>query len=317
MYYTTLHQVRTYLRLGDAQTQDDELIKVFALQSTRSIDRYCKRRFDVYRDTVEYDYPVPPVNRIGVFSVQHWVASMNWVAGDVMGKLALSEDLLLVITLTNGDGTTIAADDYVLEPNNLWPKNTVRLKRGSGITWQYDESGNRKQVVTLDGYFGYHTRYADLAWVNSLDTLQSGITDTDTSLSVADADGIAGDSLAVRFQVGNQIRLTHPTTSAIEFMDIIEVDTAANTLTVSRGFNGTTAVAFPSGVAIYVYRPMDDIVLACTRLVAWRYRQKDADSFNREILLGTGEMIIPTDMPADVQRLLPAPKGERLAGVSL
>jgi hypothetical protein len=96
----------------------------------------------------------------------------------------------------------------------------------------------------------------------------------------------------------------------VEFIYITAIDYDTNDLTVVRGYAGTSAVAHLANEQIYVYRIAPDIEMACTRLVVWRYRQKDTDSFNREIILGTGELIIPTDMPEDVARLLPTPKEE-------
>lgn len=310
MHYCTLYQVREYLGLGATETQDDNKLKTFIAQSVSSIDRYCGRRFDVRYESRSFDYPLPARDRIGVYSAEQMIWTLNRFGYWATGRLKLDEDLLELISVTNGDGVAISLSDLTIEPANIYPKNTLKLKEGSGTTWQYDSDGNREQIIPIVAYWGYHDRYTSDAWVDSLDTLQVDVSASATTITVSDADGDAGDGLAYRFQAGNMIRLTNGDDD-VEYMFIQSINYTTNVLTVQRGYNGTAGVAQTSTTVIYVYRPADDIVLACTRLVSWRYRQKDADSFNREILLGTGEMIIPTDMPSDVQRLLPAPKRGR------
>jgi hypothetical protein len=239
-----------------------------------------------------------------------WVSTMNQMSSYTENKLRVYEDLLEPITITNGDGTTIASTSYTMKPANSYPKYSIKLKDSSGVVWEYDSGGNREQVIDVEGYWGYNPDYST-CWVDTLDTVQSGMDAVTTTVDVASAAGITADLQDYRFQAGNLIKI-ETSGEDDEFLLIVSVNYLANELTVVRGYNGTSAVSHSSADKIYVYRPWANVELACTRLVVWRYRQKDADSFNREILLGTGEIIIPTGMPADVRRLLPTSKEDRL-----
>jgi hypothetical protein len=51
--------------------------------------------------------------------------------------------------------------------------------------------------------------------------------------------------------------------------------------------------------------PPDDIIHACTRLVAFLYRQKDTSAdIDRPMMTGDGVTIMPSSMPQDVKSLL-------------
>jgi hypothetical protein len=219
----------------------------------------------------------------------------------------LDEDLLSVETLTNGDDNEITSSDYILLRENRYPKYAIQLKEDSSYVWEADSAGNKKQVISVDGMWGWHHFPNDM-WVSSLDTVRDNpLSNSATSLEVSDADGIAGDAVPTRFQAGNMIKIEN------EFCFVLEVDTDTNLLTISRGYNGTTAAQHAQGTTIYVYRPMENIVLATIRGVVWRYRQKDVDVFDKTQILGTGAIIIPSNLPADVLELLPAPKPPQLS----
>ncbi len=302
MNYATLHQVRQYLGLKTAETADDARLTRFIRESCQGIDEYCGRRFDVRQETRLLDYPIPVKSTFGHYSAEDFASWMNATADLGQGRLAVDDDLLAVTALLNGNGEAITAADYVLEPANVYPKHTIRLKSGSSLYWQPATDGTREQVISVSGLWGYHPRYAD-AWVDSLDTVNDApLAAAATTVNVNDADGPAGDGETIRFQAGNLLRLES------EFLDVVAVDTTLNRLTVKRGANGTTAAQHAAGTAIYVYRPLENVVLAAIRLTAWRYRQKDVDAFDKTAILGTGFAIIPAAIPADVKALLPAPK---------
>jgi hypothetical protein len=307
MDYVTLTQVRAYRNMAAGETADDAKLQTFIKTASRSIDEYCRRRFDVRRETRLFDYPIKAVSAFGVYNADAWVSMMN-AAGDLgQGVLRVDDDLLSVETLLNGDGSTIANTDYVLEPANVSIKNAIRLLSSSGLTWLPGTSGRREQVISVTGPWGYHTRYAE-AWADSLDTVQNNpLTAGGTSLTVSDADGISADLQTPRFQSGQLLKIEN------EFVSVVSVNTTSNVLTIKRAANGTVAAQHAQGTAISLYRPVDTIVQATLRMVAWLYTQKDANSFDRETILGTGVAITPSAMPADVVKLLPAPKPLRLS----
>lgn len=295
MHYATLYQVRQYLRREGADpTVDDNRLIQFINEAVRLIDNYKGRRFDCRLETRYFDYPERRRETIG-----------NYSEPALIGKdyLRLDDDLLAVSTLTNGDGTSIASTAYTLHPKNLYPKHKIELVSSSGVTWLTDAEGDKRQVISLTGYWGYHDRYNSEAWEDSLDTVQDDpLTSGATTLTVSDADGVALDGSLQRFQAGQMLKIES------EFLLVSAVSTARNVLTVKRGYNGTTAASHVKTTPVYIWRPMANIVAACTRLVAWRYRQKDVDVFDKSAILGTGLKIIPSNMPPDVVQLLGAPK---------
>lgn len=302
MHYSTLHEVRAYLRLTGTETADDDLLTFFIGGSVRAIDEYTRRRFDVRLETRSFDYPFPKRDLMGVYDVEMWVYQMNAAADYSKQRLRMDDDLLEVVTLTNGNGVEIDSSDYYLSPANMYPKHAVRLVSGSGVTWQYGENGETAQVIDVEGYWGRHRRY-ERAWVDSGDDVQNDpLAIAETVLEVSDYSGATADLESPRFQVGQMLKI------GSEFVFVQSINTVDNELTIERGYNGTTAVEHVQGTAIYVYRPEQNIRLACSRLAAWRYRQKDVDTFDKSAILGSGIAIIPSTMPADVRELLPFPK---------
>jgi hypothetical protein len=261
------------------------------------------RRGDIRRETRLYDYPIQRRDAFGLYDVSAFVAQMN-AAGDLsQGRLRLDDDLLALESVTNGDGTAITLTNLVLEAPNLYPKSALRFKSGSGLYWLPGTDGTREQVINVTGWWGYHPQY-DSAWVDSLDTVQDtgGISASATSIKVSDADGAAADLDSPRFQAGQLIKIES------EFVSVISVNATSNTLTVQRAYNGTVAATHAKTTTIYLYRPYENLVLAATRFAVWRYRQKDANVFDKTVSFETGTTIIPAAVPADVRSLLPVPR---------
>jgi hypothetical protein len=305
MDYVTLTQVRAYRSLVAGETVDDAKLQGFIRGACQFIDTYCGRRFDVRRETRLLDYPIRARSAFGVYNAQAWVDAMN-AAGELgQGVLRMDADLLSVETLLNGDGTTIANTDYVLEPANASVRHTTRLLASAGVMWQPGTNGRREQVISVTGLWGYHPDYAS-AWADSLDTVRDNpLTIGATSLTVTDADGVSADLQTPRFQSGQLLKIES------EFVSVVAVNTTSNVLTIKRAANGTVAAAHAQSTPIVIYRPSENIVQAALRLVAWRYTQKDANTFDRTTILGTGIAITPSSVPPDVLALLPAPKPMR------
>ena len=294
-YYATLTQVKALRDLSG--TTDDALLMEFLYQATDWINTWKERRFDVHQETRYFDVPGDPTfKKFGYYPGIAQGAQSNQV-------LRMDGDLLSVVTLTNGDTTVIPAAGYWLEDRNLYPRHSIRLK--SSYTWEADADGETHQVISVNGLWGYHDHY-DKAWVDSGDELQAGISAAATSLTVADYTGAADDLLSPRFQVGQMICIDS------EFMLITAitagVGAAADTLTVQRAFNGTTAATHLINAPVYVFRLMGIVVRSTLRLVQWMYTQKDVDTFDRTYVLGAGVVNVPTALPTDVRAFLGAKK---------
>ena len=306
MHYATLTQVRNYLRLTDTETDDDSQLTDFINQAVIAIDKYSRRRFDIYRATRNYDAPhAGKVERMGVYSVEMWVYQMNAVADAFSLRLRLDTDLLEVIEFLNGDGSEIEVADYVFKPANEYPKFVINLRRSSDVMWQSNSAGSYEQVISIDGYWGYHPRYPD-AFIDSLDTVQDNpLTNSATTLTVSNADGTAGDLAFPRFQAGQMLRLQSGTSTVTEFVFVIEVNDDTNELRIARGYNGTTAAEHVQTTGIDIFRPYKNIELGCIRAVAHAYRLKDTDVESVARIIGTGVQITPESLPATVRQLLP------------
>jgi len=163
--YCTRAQLRSYLGLKTAATEDDELLDALITRSSRAIDRYTRRWFYELTDTREYDDPP--------------------------GKyvLFLDADLLSLTTLTiDGSETT----NYKLRPHNRTPYQWVEITYGSGDRFVW--TNTPQDSVSVEGEWGWHDDYGN-AWVTSGDTVQNTteITAAGTTLEVAD-----GANFAVR-----------------------------------------------------------------------------------------------------------------------
>lgn len=292
MNYATLTQLKAYL--NQVPTGVDNLLLDFLDQASRFIEHQKGRRFDVRRETRRFDIP-----GLSAHTPLGYYPGIRQ-AGSAQGVLCLDEDLLSLETLTNGDGTAITAGEYVLEPANLYPKKRIRL---TDTIWAMPYTGITRQAISVTGLWGFHDNYSE-AWVDSLDSVQTegGISAGATALRVTDSDGTAGDLGGPRFQSGQLVRIGD------ELALVISTNHNTNELVIRRGYNGSTAAAHDQGAAISIFRPMSIVVISCIRLAAWRYKQKDVDSFDKTYLLGSGVVNVPTALPTDVIRFLGAGK---------
>ena len=233
----TVARTRQLLRLIDA--------------SSRMITQFTRRSFVPFLDTRYYDARGAHIDTY---------------------NLRLDADLLSIDSLVNGDSATISSDDYVLRPSNNTPYHTIQLKQTSSSGWVYDDDW--ENAISVNGWWGFHETYA-LAWVGTNDTVQNagGISDSDTTIEVVDADASDVDYMA-RFQVGGWLRIND------EAMRIFEVDTTLNTITVLRGALGTTPASHDNGDSINKYHAQYDIAQACLGLAVWLERNKGATGEN-------------------------------------
>jgi len=292
--YTTLTQVKSYIGKDAAATTDDNRLIGFILAAENTINsvRVCSPR----RQTRLFDYPIKKSEPFGVYSAaERFATQMNAALAITSGKLTLDADLLELEKVLNGDASEITTD-LVTEPANLYPKHNLRLVT-PGIYWTPGQSGQREQVISVTGVWGWHPDYSN-AW-QIVDALTEAVNASATVFKVADADGPDENGMTPRFQAG-QILSLHT-----EYVVCVAVDTALNTITVRRGQNGTVAAAHDLGDAISVYRPPAQIVQCATRIAVWLYRQKDANVFDKTTILNTGVAITPSALPTDARAMLP------------
>lgn len=288
--YATLFELREYMQVASGDTGDDTELTHWLLTASQIIDLRCKRRFDVRYETIYHDKPridAPFFSTIGDTRIE---------------SLRLLDDLITLVAVINGDLTSIASTNFVIEPANIYPKNLLKLRANSGYSWEEDDDGESAQVIGVTGWWGFHKR-PDIMYVDSYDSLKAAINSSATSFAVNDYDGTSSDGILPRFQIGQIIKIDS------ELMLITSITTSTNTLGVVRAYNGSTAASHLIATAIYIYRPLENIKLATILYALWRYRQSAADNEGQAAVLESDETIkVPPKIPRNILDLLPAPK---------
>jgi hypothetical protein len=165
--------------------------------------------------------------------------------------------------------------------------------------WSAGDNARTKQVIELTGIWGAHSDYR-FAWKPSGETVEDNpLTANAVTVTVSDS---------TPFQVGQLLRIgtEFALVEAITITPGVDPAPDVYTLTVERAANGSTAAQHAQDTDIYIWQVQGNIVQAAARLVKWRYTQKDVDTFDRTYFGETGQVVIPTALPADVISLLGA-----------
>jgi len=243
---------------------DDTVIEGLIQSASRYIDNRTGRVFIPHAMTRKYDTPQDD-------------------------ELWFDEDLLEVITLTNGDDTTIASTEYNLYPANYYPKYKLRLKESSTTTWEDDDDGNTEQVIDLSAIWGCREDYTARAWVlGSAINNVAGITATATSITIDSETLFHNDDL---IKIDNELmRVT---------------GTAATSLTVVRGENGSTAATHDDDASIYIWQVAEDIHEACLSIAMSAYKRRWGENTSgTATITGAGVVITPADVSGRVKEIL-------------
>ncbi|MBA4420269.1 MAG: hypothetical protein C0391_03905 [Anaerolinea sp.] len=164
--------------------------------------------------------------------------------------LIIPDDLVSITTLKNGDGSTISSDDYKLYPLNKSPK--YKIVHTGTIGWLLNSLGQRYGAIELAGVFGYVEDYAN-GFESTGATLSAAISSsTATSCTCTTGKVKAGDLLQIE--------------SEWIYVSAVTVSTA-DTLTITRGVNGSTAVAHNISTAISRWKVPPTIQSLCRRAV--------------------------------------------------
>lgn len=257
--YATLQEFKAYaVARGQSPTNDivdDSVIEHLLKSASRFFDSQTRRWYYPRIETRYYDVPASR-------------------------QLDLDGDLLEVITLTNGDGTSIASSEYRLEGRNIYPKWAITLKGSSTTSWEADSDSNVERVIAVTGIWGYHDRYVS-AWLaggaaaEALDTSETGY------------DVAAGGS----FAVGNLIRFDN------EFGYVSAY--ASDSLTTTRGENGSTAASHLTAITIYIWQVMDEVKQAVLGIALQAYKQRFGQSASQNATVtAAGVVLTPKDVPA-------------------
>lgn len=119
MAYTTTAKIKEYLGIPFNLNTDDDLISDLLLRATEIINKETGQKFEPVTLTKEYGYQT--------------VDRFNYPR-----TLMLDDYLQTVTTLTNGDGTVITYDQYILLPKNRNAYTSIVLKSNAD-GWTFDD----------------------------------------------------------------------------------------------------------------------------------------------------------------------------------
>lgn len=246
-------------------TVDDLVIEDLITVASRRVDDLIKRKFYPRIETRYYDVPED-------------------------NDLWLDDDLLAVITLTNGDDTAIASTDYVLKPNNSYPKYCLKLRDTTSVTWEYNSSSSGQQVIDLAGWWGYHEDYVTRAW-KQVGTLGAAWESTSTLTATLTA-GYTLDTHG-----GEIIKIDS---------EILQTDhISSTTLTVqARGDNGSTAATHLISAPIYVWCTMTDIKQLTLEIAKIMYRSRYGETETDATYTQSGIIVTPRSLPAWAREII-------------
>jgi len=130
MSYASLTNLKDYLGISVATTEDDPLLTDLLTRAEGIIDAYTGRRFEAETATKYFT-----IDDIDGQNLYLW-----------------GYDLLSVTKLTNGDGVEIASGSYKLFPRNDNPKWIIRLNEDKA--WNFT---NGDSEISVAGTWGYST----------------------------------------------------------------------------------------------------------------------------------------------------------------
>lgn len=261
--YATLKDYKDYIRARNLSIADDvvddTVIEFLLVAASRLIDEQTGRNFTPYVSTFYYDVPDSE--------------SLD------RRLLRLDCDLLEVLTLTNGDGTVIPSTEYNLVNKNRSPYYGIRLKDTSTYYWTCDAAGDSHSVISLECITGYHNRYST-AWATG-STAAEAMDDSETGYDVTSG---------ANFAAGNIIRFD----DELGYVSSV----ATNTLTITRGANGSTATTHLTSIDVKIWQVMELAKYACIEIANSAYFRRFGQSTNEAVqITAAGIILSPLDIP--------------------
>ena len=213
-------------------------------------------------------------------------------------SLWLDDDLLEVISVTNGDGVLVAAGDYYLLPRNESPRYAIMLKEMANTYWKCDSSGNSQFVIAVNGIWGFHNQYAQRAWrVATQVNKGGGITAIENPITVDNGLLVKPGQI---FKIQNEI--------------MICVSNSETTITaLARGDNGSTAATHADDSVVYVWAPVGSIRGATLDIVKSEYHRRFGTGTTGTTTITTAGVVInPEEIPANAWRVIMAYKKDSI-----
>lgn len=246
----------------------------FLNRASRSIDRYCRRKFYPLRQTRYYDYRESDSIRLDAELLQlDTLTTQN-------GGETIDPSLLLLKT----------GDNY-----NYGPWDTLVLRSDSGSLLSYSSTDQKANAVT--GFWGYHEDYPN-AWVHTGTSLAANYSASDLTLSIGGASAGPGASDAnydaPRLSPGDLVSIDGE-------MMAIAAGLNPSLIAVAPFQNGTSAASHASGTPIYKFAPEPDINWATLRLTSWLYGQGMSPYESKTAFIQIGILSVPQAVATDVK----------------
>ena len=177
-------------------------------------------------------------------------------------------------------------------PTGITPYQYLRLMDYSTNWYDYcvSQTNPTPIFITINGTWGWHTDYTN-AWL-AVDTLSADPLTT-TTITVADIDGIDGYGRYPRISPGALLKIEN------EFLLVTATNIVANTATVKRGVNGTTAAAHAIGQTVSVWQTEDVIRRVVARQSAFLYARRGA--YESSTVTDVGVSNYPSDLLAELR----------------
>jgi len=234
--YATPHEIKMALADGIREhvTSYDDILYRLSQRVSRMIDRHCFRFFYPQLETRYYD---------GDGGTELWVKdlfslttlSYSTNLGQTYIDFTANDYFLTVAGARHGKGSYTL---IVMNPNAL-------------ATMHYIPAGSNS--IRIVGTWGC-TDDREAAWEDSGDTSENNpLAAIGTSLTVNDADGADLFGIIPRFQTGQLLKIES------EFVELTALNLTANTGTILRGRNGSTAAAHAQNTPIYIWRTPADV----------------------------------------------------------
>lgn len=269
-YYCTLDQARSQLKA--VSTSDDALLLMLI--------RTVSSRIDKLLGSIDYFESSQGTRQYTIRSTM-----VNSNAG-----LLYLPDMILSLTNVTLNGVVLAVPGTVSAyPIANAPATTLRIKY---LSWYSACSADYPEpLVAVDGVFGYHDDYAR-AWQN-VDSLQSNINSSTTTITVANASGNDNFGESPRFSAGQLLRVDN------EYLRVVGVNRTSNALTVLRAQNGSTAAAHLQNASIFIWQVMSDVQHETARQVGMLYARRGAYE-----QISQNEIGVVSTYPQDLTRSL-------------
>jgi hypothetical protein len=279
--YCTLADARAELKTTSTSTTDDAQLERYIRQVSKRIDSTMGyQRWPFFAPTI--DTRTYPVN-MGRVDSQYNTFRMD--------------HFILALTAVTRGGETVTSSVELFTDRNAVARH-LRLTNWTASWYDCGACGDDQPPywVAVTGVWGWHEDY-DNAWDKVDDVADiAGINATDTTVTVADADGADLDGFTPRFSAGNLIQI------GSEWLEVLAVDTDHDTLTVRRGVNGSTAAAHALGADISVYRVDERIRRVAIRQSSMLYARRG--SYQVETLDGVGVVSYPQDLLNELKGVL-------------